>query len=223
MAQYTWPENGVFWYVTCCVDACKNVRQTLLDRFGVPVPHQLLRAGLLHHTLHKDREVRSSRWSINETVSLWLVWEKISATRNTTEQLGAGLFSIHPFIHSSIFYNSLCFSCRGSKISHKCQQKPLKIDYLCGFYPPLSQRNKYCSRRTNQLSWVPFGVTPTPFWLGFQILSKTIIIFPHIRYIQDQDWILIITLLLNTLFVKSLYNNNFLWIIIVIIIIIVFS
>lgn len=55
VAQHTRPKYGVFWDVTCRVDACKNVRQTLLDRFGIPIPHQLLRAGLLHFKLQRQR------------------------------------------------------------------------------------------------------------------------------------------------------------------------
>ena len=55
MAQHARPEDGVFWDVTRRVDAGEDVRQTLLDRFGVPIPHQLLRAGLLHFTLQRER------------------------------------------------------------------------------------------------------------------------------------------------------------------------
>ncbi len=61
VAQHTRPENGVFWDVTCRVDACKNVRQTLLDSFGVPIPHQLLRAGLLHFTLRRQEGKKHER------------------------------------------------------------------------------------------------------------------------------------------------------------------
>lgn len=56
VAQHTRPENGVFWDVARRVDAGENVRQTLLDRFGVSIPHQLLRAGLLHFTLRTRRK-----------------------------------------------------------------------------------------------------------------------------------------------------------------------
>lgn len=56
VAQHAGPENGVFWDVARRVDARENVRETLLDRFGVPVPRQLLRAGLLHFTLRGTEE-----------------------------------------------------------------------------------------------------------------------------------------------------------------------
>lgn len=48
VAQHAGPEDGVFRDVARRVDAGENVRETLLHRFGVPVPRQLLRAGLLH-------------------------------------------------------------------------------------------------------------------------------------------------------------------------------
>lgn len=56
VAQHARPEDGVLRDVARRVDARKNVRQTLLDRLGVPVPRQLLRAGLLHVTLRGHRE-----------------------------------------------------------------------------------------------------------------------------------------------------------------------
>lgn len=65
VAQHAGPENGVFRDVTRGVDARKNVRETLLDGFGVSVPHQLLRAGLLHFTLRGQEttiRARPQRW-----------------------------------------------------------------------------------------------------------------------------------------------------------------
>lgn len=51
VAQHAGPENGVFRDVARRVDAREYVGETLLHRFGVPIPQQLLRAGLLHFTL----------------------------------------------------------------------------------------------------------------------------------------------------------------------------
>lgn len=68
VAQHAGPEDGVFGDVARRVDARENVRQALLDRFGVPVPRQLLRAGLLHFTLRRrdggDRREAETR-SVN--------------------------------------------------------------------------------------------------------------------------------------------------------------
>lgn len=62
VAQHAGPENGVFRDVTRGVDARKDVRETLLDGFGVSVPHQLLRAGLLHFTLRgQETTIRARR------------------------------------------------------------------------------------------------------------------------------------------------------------------
>lgn len=56
VAQHAGPEDGVLRDVTRGVDAGENVRETLLDGFGVSVPRQLLRAGLLHFTLRVGGE-----------------------------------------------------------------------------------------------------------------------------------------------------------------------
>lgn len=62
VAQHAGPENGVLRDVTRGVDTRENVRETLLDGFGVSVPHQLLRAGLLHFTLRgQETLVRARR------------------------------------------------------------------------------------------------------------------------------------------------------------------
>lgn len=58
VAQHAGPENGVFRDVTRGEDAGKNVRETLLHGFGVSIPHQLLRAGLLHFTLRGQESGR---------------------------------------------------------------------------------------------------------------------------------------------------------------------
>lgn len=56
VAQHARPEDGVLRDVARRVDARKNVRQTLLDCLGVPVPRQLLGAGLFHVTLLEQTE-----------------------------------------------------------------------------------------------------------------------------------------------------------------------
>lgn len=60
VAQDAWPEDGVLRDVAGREHAREDVRETLLHRFGVSVPRQLLRAGLLHFTLltHEGTRLR---------------------------------------------------------------------------------------------------------------------------------------------------------------------
>lgn len=49
MAEYAGAEDGVFWDVASGVNTGENVRQTLLDSFGVSIPYPPVHAHLLHH------------------------------------------------------------------------------------------------------------------------------------------------------------------------------
>lgn len=78
VAQHAGPEDGVFRDVARRVDAGENVRETLLHRFGVPVPHQLLRAGLLHGSADtgrgEARDVRRAWMCVGVCVCVCLSW-----------------------------------------------------------------------------------------------------------------------------------------------------
>lgn len=69
MAEHARAEDGVFRDVTSGVNAGENVRQTLLDRFGVSIPYPSVHPAVLHHWKRGDRKEGRKEGRIKSSVN----------------------------------------------------------------------------------------------------------------------------------------------------------